>query len=86
MSVTSCWLNHSTIELKKVQVLNFLCSKDPVSNLTDRDVFGNAFEWNWGNNVYLKTAVSVCQFLVALGRNAVKCLCRAGLDNGCRDR
>lgn len=37
-----------------------------------------------GNSVYLKTAV--CHFMVARGENAVKCLCVAGLDNGCRDR
>lgn len=46
MSVTSCGLDHSTVEFKKVQVLNFLRSEVPVSSPTDRDIFGNAFKWN----------------------------------------
>lgn len=46
MSVTSCGLGHSAVEFKKVQIVNFLCSEVPISSLTDKDIFGNAFEWS----------------------------------------
>lgn len=46
MSVTSCGLDHSAVEFKKVQIVNFLCSEVPISSLTDKDIFGNAFEWS----------------------------------------